>query len=138
MPNHFHFLIQIKSEDTKRIKNNIGILLSSYTKAINKSKNRTGGLFQNHTKAKLIDDEKYMWDLMIYIHQNPLRNAMVKAISEWEFSSYRDLAGLRNGTLVDKSLISKKFRSTEEFILFSSTKIEKFDYMFNDTQMEST
>jgi putative transposase len=138
MPTHFHFLIQVKSEQSNLIKNNIGILLSSYTKAINKSYIRTGSLFQNHTKAKLIEDDNYLWNLINYIHQNPLRKGLVKKIDEWEFSSYRDLAGLRNGTLVDKSLFKDKFKSKSDFVFFSSIRIEKFDYMFGDKDMEST
>ena len=93
MPTHFHFLIQIISEETDLVRNNIGILLSSYTKAINKVNNRNGSLFQNHTKAKVIEDDEYMWNLINYIHQNPLRNALVDKIEEWEFSSYQDIAG---------------------------------------------
>ena len=132
MPDHFHFLIKIVSEETDQIKTNIGILLSSYTKAINKSFNWTGSLFQEHTKAKLVEDEEYMWKLINYIHQNPLRKGLVDKINEWEFSSYKDLAGLRNGSLVDRSLYKTKFNSENEFRFFSSSKIEKFDYMFGD------
>lgn len=136
MPDHFHFLIKIVSEETDLLKTNIGILLSSYTKAMNKSYARTGSLFQNHTKAKLVGDEEYMWNLINYIHQNPVRRSLVNKIYEWNFSSYKDLAGLRNGSLVDRTLFKNKFNSEKEFIFFSSSKIEKFDYMFG--KMEST
>jgi hypothetical protein len=46
MPTHFHFLVIIRSEETDSIKNAVGIMLSSYTKAINKRYNRHGSLFQ--------------------------------------------------------------------------------------------
>ena len=140
MPTHFHFLIYIKSEETELIKKNIGILLSSYTKAINKAFSRTGSLFQNHTKTKLITNESYLLTLTNYIHQNPLRIGLVKNIVDWEFSSYRDYIGKRKGTLIDKTLIQKEFNSIDEFILFSSQKIDKVDFLYKDERrdVEST
>ena len=137
MPTHFHFLFYVKSKETELIKKNIGILLSSYTKAINKAFLRTGSLFQNHTKTKLITDERYLLTLTNYIHQNPLRIGLVKNIINWEFSSYRDYIGNRNGTLIDKSFIMKEINSIDEFILFSSQKIEKLNFL-HDNDVEST
>lgn len=137
MPTHFHFLIYVRSIETELIKKNIGILLSSYTKAINKSFSRTGSLFQNHTKTKLITDERYLLRLTNYIHQNPLRIGIVKNIVDWEFSSYRDYIGKRKGTLIDKALMRKEFNSVDEFILFSSKKIEKIDFLYQNVESTS-
>ena len=137
MPTHFHFLIYVNSLETELIKKNIGILLSSYTKAINKAFSRTGSLFQNHTKTKLITDERYLLTLTNYIHQNPLRIGIVKNIVDWEFSSYRDYIGKRKGTLIDKTLIQKEFNSIDEFILFSSQKIDKVDFLYKDVESTS-
>jgi len=140
MPTHFHFLIYVSSKETELIKKNIGILLSSYTKAINKSFSRTGSLFQNHTKTKLITGERYLLTLTNYIHQNPLTIGLVKNIADWEFSSYRDYIGKRKGILIDKTLMRKRFNSIDEFILFSSQKIDKLDFLYqNDNgNVEST
>lgn len=70
MPNHFHWLFQLKEEGFQetRIKNptihrsvniyqqqisqSIAILLRSYTRAINKQEDRTGSLFRHKTKLK--------------------------------------------------------------------------------------
>ena len=137
MSTHFHFLIYIRSIETELIKKNIGILLSSYTKAINKAFSRTGSLFQNHTKTKLITDERYLLTLTNYIHQNPLRIGLAKKTVDWEFSSYRDYIGKRKGTLIDKTFIMKKFNSINEFILFSSQKIEKIDFLYQNVETTS-
>jgi len=57
MPNHFHFLIYTKQDLENYILNtNIGILLRSYTRAINESMERTGSLFQQKFKSKLISN----------------------------------------------------------------------------------
>jgi putative transposase len=130
MPDHFHFSILITSEDIPLIKKNIGLLLSSYTKAINKSYSRAGSLFQQHTKTKLIEDENRLLAVISYIHQNPLRKNLVNSIEEWEFSSYRDYVGLRDGTLVNKTFIQNRFSSAEAFKLFSLTKVEKNKFIY--------
>lgn len=104
----------------------IANLLSSYSQAINKQNGTTGGLFQKKTKAKLImslDEgpvrplgavrrvqpigEIYHDDFLCafnYNHQNPWKARLVKRIEEWEFSSMRDYAGFRNGTLCNQKL----------------------------------
>jgi putative transposase len=39
-----------------------------------------------------------------YIHHNPVRAELVKTPEEWEFSSAREYAGIRSGTLVNMEL----------------------------------
>ena len=140
MPTHFHSLIKVKemsdtskvcdispsNSDTSKmsdistsIKKNIGLLLSGYTKAINKKFKRHGSLFQPHSKAKEIDDEKYLLTLISYIHQNPVRSKLVRKAEEWKYSSYQDLIGLRNGSLPDREFIKKYFKTTGEFKKYS-------------------
>jgi len=131
MPDHFHFSIFITSDDKLLIKKNIGLLLSSYTKAINKSYSRVGSLFQQHTKTKLIEDESTLLKVISYIHQNPLRKHLVDKLEEWEFSSYRDYIELRKGSLLSKAFIQNQFTSIEAFRLFSSTKVEKIKFIYD-------
>jgi putative transposase len=78
MATHFHFLVFIQSVETTIIKNNFGILLSSYTKAINSRYKRHGSLFQLHTKARLVGSDNYLMILAAYIHQNPIRAGLIK------------------------------------------------------------
>lgn len=81
-------------------------LLSSYTQAINKQNSSTGSLFQQNTKAKPIVKGDKNYDLISfhYIHQNPYRAKLVEKMEDWEYSSFRDYCGLRNGTLCNKEL----------------------------------
>jgi len=123
MPTHFHFLVKVLGIDVDKIKKSIGILLSSYTKAINVSYNRNGSLFQKHTKAKLIDNEDYLITLTTYIHQNPIRSGLTNRIGEWPFCSYPDYAEFRNGSLPSCQLIKNYFHDTKQFIDFSNNSI---------------
>ncbi len=114
MPNHFHFFIYTdkKSVETKKsgglmlqkITIAIKISLSSYTKYYNKKHNRTGNLFQQKTKAKLIEPVNYPLQVFHYVHQNPWKAHLVSLIEDWEFCSFRDYIHLRNGKLCNKQL----------------------------------
>ncbi len=133
MPTHFHFLIKVKElfetpemSDTLKVsdisiivKKNIGTLLSSYTKAINKRFKRHGSLFQPHSKAKEIEDEQYLLNLISYIHQNPVRSRLVTKAEEWKYSSYQDLIGIRDGNLADRAFIRQYFKTPGEFKKYS-------------------
>ncbi len=128
MPTHFHFLVFIDSNDTQRIKRKIGDLLSSYTKAINKRYKRHGSLFQSHTKASLIKDEKYLLVATVYIHWNPVHSSLVRNPEEWLYSSYRDYIGMRKGTLPNTKIILSKFSTLQEFIEFSQRQVPKKEF----------
>jgi putative transposase len=102
MPNHFHFLIEPKENAKgKEVNKAFQIILSSYSQAINKQENRTGSLFQQHTKSKLLEisDSLYAEVCFHYIHQNPLRAGLVKEIERWEFSSAKEYALMSNQKL---------------------------------------
>ena len=100
-------------------------LLSSYTQAINKQQNRTGSLFTQNTKAKLVgcDETKIDYSLLClnYIHQNPLRAGLVRDSKDWLYSSYLDYARLRNGTLCSKDVTYQLIDADwSNFIRFSN------------------
>ena len=127
MPNHFHWLIRIHdnyvNEPTEKIDNlsapivlpmnrSISTLLSSYTKAMNRMYKRSGKLIRSKTKAKPLNkssekDDLYPLICFNYIHQNPLKAGLVKHLEDWEFSSFRDFAGIRNGNLCDIKLATE-------------------------------
>ncbi len=119
MPNHFHFLIATdkRTTATKKIGNiernvlseGIRNVLQTYSKAINKQNNSTGSLFQQNTKAKAIVKGSNLYDVLCfhYIHQNPLTANLVTKMEDWEYSSFRDYCGHRNGSLCNKELAIK-------------------------------
>ncbi len=87
-------------------------MLSSYTKAIQKQELMVGSLFQQRTDAKQVSSE-WLWEdyslfCFRYILYNPVAAGLVIDPIDWEFSSCKDLAGLRNGTLCDKNLIRQE------------------------------
>lgn len=49
----------------------------------------------------------YATTCFLYIHQNPVMAGLVSNLKDWEFSSFRDYAGLRNGKLIQKMLAAE-------------------------------
>ncbi len=108
-----------KGSSTVTLNEAIGTLQYAYTRAINKEKGWTGSLFREKCRAKdgWIDEficlEKldgkadyrflpgtdYAYLCFCYIHDNAKEAGLVKDNIDWPYSSARDYAGLRKGTL---------------------------------------
>ncbi len=88
----------------------IGILLSSYSQAINKQNNSVGSLFQQRTKAKILSEiieskqVNYLENCFFYVHNNPFVAGLVSNLQEWQWSSYLDYINERKGVLCNKEL----------------------------------
>src|SRR5918993_3910125 len=116
MPNHFHFLIlttdasaelkRIGNIETTNLANGFRLLLSTYAQYINKRQRRSGSVFRQRSKAKSLVNGTHNNSAVAfnYIHQNPLRAGLVGKLEDWQYSSYLDYAGLRQGTICDQKL----------------------------------
>ena len=144
MPNHFHLMVLVKeikvpvqkNSDTmtrshrityRTFNDSIGIMLRTYTRAINKQKNKSGSLFKAHSKAECVNclnritpsfitedsitkiiiqnpEKQYPQICFDYIHQNPVKAGLVNNMVDWKFSSAIDYANIRNGKLVNKEV----------------------------------
>lgn len=93
--NHFHFLLKIKEKDElttshqQKLHLPFSNLFNAYTKAVNKKYNRSGSLFQEHLKRKRVSDEKYLIQLIAYIHLFPQKHGFVVDFRNYKFSSYQ-------------------------------------------------
>jgi len=59
----------------------------NYTIYFNKKYKRAGHLWQGRFKSWYVTDDAYLYTLMCYIEQNPLKAKMVKDIKEYPYSS---------------------------------------------------
>jgi REP element-mobilizing transposase RayT len=142
MPNHFHFLVNTTDESTRSVmlgtvkstalSNGFRLLCSGYANEFNKRYNRTGSLFRQKTQAKLLEanDEHYPFTCFHYIHQNPMTAGLCKKMEDWEFSSFLDYCGLRNGLLVNKRMayeligVSQKDFYKESYMVMDDSKVK--------------
>ena len=134
MPNYFNFQIlanektvSIDDKGRNLFSEGIKVLLSSYSKAINVQENRVGSLFTQNTHGKCVDsNQSQAMTCFRYIHQNPMKAGLVSKIEDWEYSSFKDYCGLRNGTLCNKDLTFHLFSLTKEnFYSLSNEVIPK-------------
>jgi len=108
LPNHFHFLIRIKSQEDinahyelkKRGKplqaevipdflmERFSNWLNSYTKAFNKMYQRKGSLFMDYMRRVAVTKDDQYGATIFYIHKNPVHHGLCKKIEDWQWSSY--------------------------------------------------
>jgi putative transposase len=106
MPNHYHFIVYLKTDDfTQKIQP----FILSYSKAINKQYQRVGSLFQGKYQAIIVDKDEYLLHLSRYINLNPVQANLVSKAEDWEFSSYPEYLGIRQGTLPQTDIILSQF-----------------------------
>jgi len=105
MPNHFHLLVRIKDEsevvlnltgfenlsglkNIKPLHQHFSNLFNAYTKAFNKYHETRGALFERPFKRKLVDNETYLKQVILYIHNNPIHHGFCSHPLEYPWSSY--------------------------------------------------
>lgn len=151
MPNHFHLMVYVRQvkigSDSSgsatqsrtptatlnstqsrtpitNLNKSIGILLASYTRAINIQENTTGSLFRDKTKTECLTDnftitpsfystsygalinipnpeKEYPQVCFNYIHNNPVKAGLVNNPGDWEFSSFQDYYGSGEKKLIN-------------------------------------
>ena len=125
MPNHFHLLVRIKTDqelinldkvrNTSKLRASTGLhapqhifskqfskVFNSYSQAFNKENNRHGALIESPFKRKLITSENYLRDCIIYIHRNPVSEDFMK----YRYSSFQGIidnseAALKRNEVID-------------------------------------
>jgi REP element-mobilizing transposase RayT len=112
MPNHYHLLVCLKTDDLSRPMQRLGL---AYTKAVNRRYGRVGALFQGPFQAMHVERDEYLLQLSRYIHLNPVMAGLVERAEDWEFSSYRDYLGLREGRLPKPELVLVQLGSVDAY-----------------------
>ena len=90
MTNHIHLAVQVGDIPLSRGMQNLSF---RYTRWINWRVKRTGHLFQGRYKAVLVDGDRYLQELVRYIHLNPVRAGMTKSPVEYPWSGHRAYLG---------------------------------------------
>lgn len=124
MPNHFHFLIKINeendlidyAENVKKFQTDkwnphefvmqqFSNFLNSYAKAFNKRYKRRGALFVDYIRSKRINSDRYLLQLVQYIHFNPVKHGFCKKPIEWAYCSYETMRNTKFSLLKRAELL---------------------------------
>jgi REP element-mobilizing transposase RayT len=148
MRNHFHLLVRIRdvranpsggatSEQLSSAPNAppdgfqfrartpsqaFGNCFNAYARALNKSKLRTGALFERPFKRIEVDNEPYFMNLITYIHQNPQKHRFVDDFRDWKWSSYHALIA-EKPTRLQRDEVMTWFGGPTKFIQAHQTPI---------------
>jgi putative transposase len=118
MSNHVHLLIERQANAVGRIMHR---LLTGYAQYYNRRYGRVGHLLQGRHKAILCQSDRYLCELVRYIHLNPVRARIVNKPEDYEHSSHRAYLGTEPTGMVDidpvlrhfgakKSIASERYR----------------------------
>ncbi|OGZ21226.1 MAG: hypothetical protein A3D46_00260 [Candidatus Nealsonbacteria bacterium RIFCSPHIGHO2_02_FULL_43_13] len=142
MPNHFHLLIEeIKEGGISCFMHKLGV---GYTKYFNNKYKRVGSLYQGTFKAALIDNEKYLQYLLVYINvlnpgelvepnlkENGIKNIekVMQFAEEYQWSTQQEYLNKRNSIIIEKGLLGEFFSSPSDYQKFVKSVLldRKFD-----------
>mgnify|MGYP003804015325 FL=1 len=106
MGNHIHLLMKTGSEELGQIFRRIG---ASYVYWYNRKYERTGHLFQDRYKSEAVETDAYLFAVLRYVHQNPLKAGLVKNLEDYPYSSFAEYLGLNDENYVDKDFVLSLF-----------------------------
>lgn len=141
LPNHVHFLIQIKEEaelfkESEQngekihisLQRQLGHLLNAFTKAMNARLSRTESLFQKRFRRKEVTSEASCTRLIFYIHFNPQYHGLIDDYRVWLYSSYHSLLSRKNTNLQREQVI-EWFGGEKHFIEFHKGIASDFQFI---------
>jgi REP element-mobilizing transposase RayT len=98
-------------------------LFNAYTKYYNKRNERPGNLFERPFKRKLISNEKYLKQVILYIHNNPVHHGFCSHAMEYPWSSYLACISIKSTKLKRESVLGW-FDSQANFRYLHNQKVE--------------
>ncbi len=140
MPNHFHFVIRVKTRDQiltlpmeilvmwkisanstdydiqRRVGRQFANLFNAYAQALNKQQSRKGALFNAVFSRKLIDNKIYFQNVICYVHHNAVHHGFCEYFGEWFYSSYKTLVLNDLPVFLKRDLVLNSFGGIDAFI----------------------
>lgn len=141
MPNHFHLLVQEKTDTGNGIPRYLQRVQTGYAKYFNAKYEKRGHLFQGSFRAVPVETNEQLLYLSAYIHRNP------RDLKEWRgkeakypWSSYRDFIGKnRWGELLKRDIVLHQFsgaKAYRKFIETSTAKLQSGELPIEDLLLE--
>lgn len=103
---------------------------SSYTQSYNKIYKRRGSLFLKNYKKKEINNDEYLRNIILYIHQNPVHHGFCQTPIQWKWSSYSMFATEKNDLFLSLFGDLKNYQW-----LHNEEQISRFDFKSVDNEV---
>jgi len=111
MTNHVHLLLERQASAVGCIMHRV---LTGYAQYYNRRYRHVGHVLQGRHKAILCQSERYLSELVRYIHLNPVRAGMVIVPEGYEYSSHRAYLGIEPAGIVDVDPVLRHFGARKE------------------------
>ena len=98
MGSHYHLAVRTTRVPLWRSMASLHVTVS---KGFNRRHKVFGPLWQGRYRAKIVMEERYLQQLILYIHLNPVVAGVVTAAGDYEWSGHLELTGARERGLVD-------------------------------------
>ena len=128
MSNHAHFIIRAEIETLSLF---MARVLAEYASYYNYKHHRNGHVFQNRFMSECIENERYFWTCLRYIHLNPVKAGMIKNPVRYKYSSMADYMTETTGILDEKAVLMYK-KHFEDFQAFDAFHKERQSEIFID------
>lgn len=109
MSNHYHLALRTGAVSLDRPMRS---LQQRVTRGVNARRRVYGPLWQGRYRAKLVDDQRYLEGLLVYIHLNPVTAGLVDDPAEHRWSGHRELVGMERDSIVDVDEVLRVFGTT--------------------------
>lgn len=87
MDNHIHLLLK---ENEGNLSTIIRMVCTSYVLWYNTKYDRIGHLFQGRFRSEAVDERRYFFNVLRYIHQNPLKAGLVDNVFDAQWTSINE------------------------------------------------
>jgi len=109
MSNHFHLALRSGPAPLSRT---LGFVQARLSQQYNRVHRSTGPLWQSRYKAKLVDDDDYVNQLIAYIHLNPVSAGIVDDPVAYRHSGHHELLKKTPSPLVDVDQVLSLYGGT--------------------------
>ena len=98
MANHWHMVVEV--EAMSRLSRRMHWLCNRHVRLVHRENRSLGGghIYQGRYKSFPIQDESYLYNVLLYVEANPLRANLVSRAEDWPWSSLSGTA-VRNGLI---------------------------------------
>ena len=109
MSNHFHLAVRTGVIPLDRP---LRSLQQRVTRGVNVRRRVYGPLWRGRYKAKLVKDQRYLDQLLVYIHLNPVVAGIVGDPAEYRWSGHLELLGKIKKPIIDVDEVLRVFGTT--------------------------
>lgn len=133
MSNHFHLLLRTASVPLWRSMRSIQ---GRFAAGFNRRRRLVGPVWQSRYKAKIVQGDRYLRQVVAYIHLNPVKAGVVEGPEEYRLGGHRELVGKAAARVADPDETLRLFGDTRRAALrtYRATVRAVLEQLASDTR----